>query len=108
MQLPFSKPDVAADKTVHRLFPAQIANHIMDGFQLIVRFLIRESRGKGIVHSLIDDQLLALTQLACGRDFKKPFRHDHQVFFDLGLTCLPPCPAQLVELRKPFVGTKAR
>ena len=83
----------------------QIGNHIFDGTQLIICFLIGEARGKGIPHPIGGRHNGGTPQCAFGRDTNQTISHFANTLFQLGLFRLPRPTAQTVK--KPFFMTIA-
>jgi hypothetical protein len=105
--LGLAETDVAADQAIHRLARAQVAQHVGDGRQLVVGFLVGEAGAELVEHALRRIGLFHRLQLTGGGDLDQALGHDPQAFLGLGLAALPGGAAQLVQLDVLAVGPVA-
>ncbi len=90
--LGFAKAYVAANQPIHRLPRAHIRQDITNSAQLIVSFLIRETRREGVPHAGGWLHNRGAAQSALCRNADQLVRHLANTLFQLGLFRLP-CPA---------------
>ena len=88
-------PDIAAHQSIHRLRGLQIALNVLDGFDLIGRFLILECRFKGMGQGRIFAILAALNDFAIGIQFHQLVGHLFNAFFNFRGRPSPTAPPNL-------------
>ena len=91
--LSLAEADIAADQAIHRCALAQILQHVADGVQLIVGFLIGEARAELGEQTRRRRDRIGLAQRPFGGQSDQPLGHGAQTFLGLGLSRLPACAA---------------
>ena len=94
----FAKADIATDQTIHRRTLAEVLQHIANGVQLVVGFLIGEAGAELVEQTRRRSDRIADLERTFGRQSDKPLGHFTQTLFRLGLTGLPSSTAQTVQL----------
>ncbi len=101
--LSLAKPDIAADKTIHRFASRKVIKRIADRTCLVLGFGKREACAELVIGAFRGLKCCAFAQVAFGSDLDQLACHVADAFTQLGLTRLPRNPTQLIKDRDTLV-----
>ena len=103
-----AEADIAADQPVHRTAGAEVLDGRVDGGELIVGLLVRESGAELVIGARADGQARRLAQLPLGRDLDQFARNLADAALHARLARLPVAAAEPVEIDGCFLRAVTR